>query len=553
MAQKNGSLLPFTRDAAFINRRAQARREAGENLEALRLFRRAMEAAPDNLEYCVDTAELLNHMGCLKASYELINSLINSGRISRALRSGTASSSALFGQACNLSSLGCTRSAIAMLRRIRGLPMDEECAEGLCDLRTHLAAEELLRATVLRRNRLLRRMNDCADAHDALRACAVARRYLRQRPGDPLAHAAMAWAQMLRGNQPASMEHLVHALSMKHQDPWVLSIAARMLDSGEHGQARPALENAYALSGDPYCDRTLLKQASALGMDALVMDISARLLEADCCDPHASACHAVAMVNMGEPARAALAVLRRSLEVYPGDATAGHYLRLIEQLKPDDRPLPYPVNAMPREWARAVAGLRIRLFSGDVSALAGDAHLIGLLEWGLYCPSGEVCESSAALLSRIGGDLAREALWRCLTSYERPNGKLRAILSLMSEADIPLPRLVFAGGRLQKLSGRMISRMAAEDKTCVAVRAAARRLHEYPDAAVELSAMLFFADGAAHDAHLMSSALECAYRIAHREFIDLRALARRRHLSCARLMRAVNSLIQTYHPQEEPQ
>lgn len=363
----------------------------------------------------------------------------------------------------------------------------------------------------------------------------------------------MAWAQMLRGDQPASMEHLVHALSMKHQDPWVLSIAARMLDSGEHGQARPALENAYALSGDPYCDRTLLKQASALGMDALVMDISARLLEADCCDPHASACHAVAMVNMGEPARAALAVLRRSLEVYPGDATAGHYLRLIEQLKPDDRPLPYPVNAMPREWARAVAGLRIRLFSGDVSALAGDAHLIGLLEWGLYCPSGEVCESSAALLSRIGGDLAREALWRCLTSYERPNGKLRAILSLMSEADIPLPRLVFAGGRLQRLSCRMISRMAAEDKTCVAVRAAARRLHEYPDAAVELSAMLFFADGAAHDAHLMSSALECAYRIAHREFIDLRALARRRHLSCARLMRAVNSLIQTYHPQEEPQ
>ena len=100
MAQKNGSLLPFTRDAAFINRRAQARREAGENLEALRLFRRAMEAAPDNLEYCVDTAELLNHMGCLTASYELINSLINSGCISRALRSGTASSSALFGQAC---------------------------------------------------------------------------------------------------------------------------------------------------------------------------------------------------------------------------------------------------------------------------------------------------------------------------------------------------------------------------------------------------------------------------------------------------------------------
>ena len=69
MSETNGSVLNFTRDAAFINRRAQLRRDSGDDMEALRLFRRACAEAPDRLDYRVDVAEMLNRMGCVRASY----------------------------------------------------------------------------------------------------------------------------------------------------------------------------------------------------------------------------------------------------------------------------------------------------------------------------------------------------------------------------------------------------------------------------------------------------------------------------------------------------
>ena len=56
MSETNGSVLNFTRDAAFINRRAQLRRDSGDDMEALRLFRRACAEAPDRLDYRVDVA-----------------------------------------------------------------------------------------------------------------------------------------------------------------------------------------------------------------------------------------------------------------------------------------------------------------------------------------------------------------------------------------------------------------------------------------------------------------------------------------------------------------
>ena len=91
----------------------------------------------------------------------------------------------------------------------------------------------------------------------------------------------------------------------------------------------------------------LLGQAVALGMDSLVLDISERLLACTPWEPRLCAHRAVAMINTGLPARAALNALRQCLNVYPGDPTALHYIELVQQWKPGTAAaqLPRPRNA----------------------------------------------------------------------------------------------------------------------------------------------------------------------------------------------------------------
>ncbi|MFR2459178.1 MAG: tetratricopeptide repeat protein, partial [Christensenellales bacterium] len=340
MSETNGSVLNFTRDAAFINRRAQLRRDSGDDMEALRLFRRACAEAPDRLDYRVDVAEMLNRMGCVRASYYEIVDIINDGLLDGADASDDegymeAVGAALFGQACNLSSLGFAASAIDLINRARRYPRDEADMDSLNELYTQLIARELTPNGLRTKERFIRKLHMYAESGNTRRAYALARRYLKHNDKRPLAHAAMAWAEMLRGNQPESMEHLVRALAMTKRDPWVLSIAARILIAGERGQAQPALESAFAVSEGPECDEVLLRQAIALGMDYLALDISGRLLENAPGDPYFSACNAAALINTGASARSALNVMRRSLDIYPGDITARHYVKLISDTMPD--------------------------------------------------------------------------------------------------------------------------------------------------------------------------------------------------------------------------
>ena len=368
MSETNGSVLNFTRDAAFINRRAQLRRDSGDDMEALRLFRRACAEAPDRLDYRVDVAEMLNRMGCVRASYYEIVDIINDGLLDGADASDDegymeAVGAALFGQACNLSSLGFTASAIDLINRARRYPRDEADMDSLNELYTQLIARELTPNGLRTKERFIRKLHMYAESGNTRRAYALARRYLKHNDKRPLAHAAMAWAEMLRGNQPESMEHLVRALAMTKRDPWVLSIAARILIAGERGQAQPALESAFAVSEGPECDEVLLRQAIALGMDYLALDISGRLLENAPGDPYFSACNAAALINTGASARSALNVMRRSLDIYPGDITARHYVKLISDTMPDCAPIKYPDQEMLEAWARTVADLRIMLIA----------------------------------------------------------------------------------------------------------------------------------------------------------------------------------------------
>lgn len=559
MSETNGSVLNFTRDAAFINRRAQLRRDSGDDMEALRLFRRACAEAPDRLDYRVDVAEMLNCMGCVRASYYEIVDIINDGLLDGADASDDAGymeavGAALFGQACNLSSLGFAASAIDLINRARRYPRDEADMDSLNELYTQLIARELTPNGLHTKERFIRKLHMYAESGNTRRAYALARRYLKHNDKRPLAHAAMAWAEMLRGNQPESMEHLVRALAMTKRDPWVLSIAARILIAGERGQAQPALESAFAVSEGPECDEVLLRQAIVLGMDYLALDISGRLLENAPGDPYFSAYNAAALINTGASARSALNVMRRSLDIYPGDITTRHYVKLISDTMPDCAPIKYPDQEMLEAWARTVADLRIMLIASAGGVIPKyDDEMTDTLEWGLYFRDDDISASSAAMLAHAGSERARKALWRFLASYDSSDDHRIAAMELMSASDMALPRLIFLRDKLRPLNETTLCRIMAQSESRLDIRVAARRLREHPEAIVSLRTLAFFSEGSGQDARLNANALECAYRITHGEALNLRTIAKKRRINCAKFTRAVYSLIHISHPQEDLQ
>lgn len=540
-----GAVLGFRRDPGFMHHRAQARRAAGEMFEALELYRRASAAAPEDARYKADIADMLNHMGCARASYDQIVRLINEGTLSAdALERGLLDGDTLYVQACNMSLLGLDRSASRILCLAQRYAGDTYDDDSYADLRTRLTANRLLSDVKRLTMRTLKRMQRYAATGDSGHACALARRYLRHNDS-PLAHAIMAWACALRGEQADSMEHLIKSLAMKPQDPWILAIAARILAGGDHRQARPALQGAFALSEDHECDAMLLGQAVALGMDALVLDITERLLACTPWEPRLCAHRAAAMINTGAPVRAALTMLRQCLSVYPGDPTAARYIELVQQWTPGQPALRYPDREMLELWARTVTHARVRLIVGTPDA--DDIQLVRMLEWGLNFADADVSAASAALLAQLRLTESRDALWRFMSAFELPDSFRYAALAIMVAVDHPLPRLMYSRGRLHRLGPAALCEMLASREPRADLRTAVRRLHRYPRSMSALKPMLMLS-GVRGSVRLVSSALELAYKIIRGETVDLRAYAYKRSLNCRQLTNAVDELLAAAHP-----
>lgn len=555
MVKRDGCVLNFTRNAAFINQRGQAHRNSGNDLEALRLFRRASEQESDNLKYRLDICETLSSMHCTHAAYNGIVDIINDGLIDKAASADSNVVHAIYYTLARcLNAHEYFAGANSVLRYMRGYIGDDPKAAGNGSY-VPMVVKTTIGEMGLRSNHIklhfLERLHMYAGNGNTRYAYALAKRYLRHHKNSPTAHAAMAWVEMLTGNQPDSMEHLVRALAMTKRDEWVLSIAARILLSGENGQAQPALENAFQINSSRMCDMVLLEQAIALNMDSLVLDIATKLLEQDTAQPYLSACQSAAMINMGDSPRAALAVMKRSLELYPNDITARHYVDLISKSLPNCAPIKYPDHEMLEEWARTVFDIRAMLIASGGKTPVYTDDMIAILECGLYNRDDDISASSAALLTHAASeDKARMALWHFLASYGPSDDHRLSAMDIMVASDIKLPRIVFLHGKLHSLNENALCRIMAHEENRIDVRTAAKRLREYPDSIVSLRALSFFSDGTESNANMSATALECAYRITHGEAIRLRAVAAKRGLNCAKLTRTVYSLIETSHPQE---
>lgn len=550
MADTTDSVLSFTRDAAFINRRAQVRRDAGEDMDALRLYRRACEEAPDNAVYRIDLAEMLNKMGCVDASYGELNRLINKGAISlKALSQEPALRGALFGQACNLSAMGYPYAALLMLKPIKDMPCGDEIDSDCGALSDQLIARTIVDQSGKMRARFLKRMLNFIDSGDVSHAYIAARRYLARHSASPLGHISLAWALYSVNEQPQAMEHMVRALTTMRRDPWVLYIASRILAGSDDDQAQTTLTNAFMLSGSHEFDIVLLRHAAALGMNSLVLELTARMLESDPGAPYPSVCKSVAIFNMGSSARAALQPLHTCLKIYPGNIIASHYEALLAASP--KAPLDYPDREMLRQWAGAVSAMRAHIVANSTALPVLGGKDIKLLAWGLHHADVKIFASSAALLTHSGSNEALGELWSYLAECDAPDAFRLDALSMMSAAGMPLPRLIFLRGKLMSLNETRAARIIAGMESCRSVRIAARRMREYPDAIFDMRAMHFLAGDMELNSDELASALECAFRIKHGEAINLREIANRREINCARLTRAVYAYLQIAGNQEE--
>lgn len=549
MADTTDSVLSFTRDAAFINRRAQVRRDAGEDMDALRLYRRACEEAPDNAVYRIDLAEMLNKMGCVHASYDELNRLINEGVISlKALTQEPALRGALFMQAHSLCAMGYPSSAQTMLSILKDMP-DGDMKEDCEDLSFHIMVDALAEHSSHARTIFIKRMLHFMDSDDVSHAHIAARRYLARHKASPLGHIALAWTLYRMDEQAQATEHMVRALTTMRRDPWVLYIASRILAGSDAEQAQTTLMNASILSDRNEFDRLLLRQAAALGMHSLVLDLTERILESDPGAPYPSACKSVAMFNMGSSARAALQPLHTCLKIYPGNIIASHYEALLAASP--KAPLDYPDREMLRQWAGAVSAMRAHIVANSTALPVLGSKDIKLLAWGLHHAGVKIFASSAALLTHSGSNEALGELWSYLAECDAPDAFRLDALSMMSAAGMPLPRLIFLRGKLMSLNETRAARIIAGMESCRSVRIAARRMREYPDAIFDMRAMHFLAGDMELNSDEMASALECAFRIKHGEAINLREIANRREINCARLTRAVYAYLQIAGNQEE--
>lgn len=549
MSDTTGSVLNFTRDAAFINRRARARHNSGEYIEALKLFRRACAEAPDNVTYQADLAEMLYTMGCVDASYHEVNRLMNKCAItSGALRNQPSLRRALFLQARNLRNMGYPHAAQIMLRPLKDMRMGKD-AELFNNLYEQVVARTILSYSKQPRMRFLERILHFISANDILNAYIAARRYLVRHKASPLGHIALAWALNGMKEQAESTEHMVRALTTMQRDPWVLYIASIILSDSDPAQAQQLLVNAFALTDDRKYDLFLLRQAAALNIDSLVMDIAARILEHDPGAPYPSACRAVAQFNTGASVRAAMMPLSRSLDIYPGDIIASHYAELLEAAP--QAALAYPDAEMLMLWSGNAAKLSANIMNGKGGLASLSDRETKLMAWGLYHSSMQTCVTSATILLCLGGEQACSELWKYLVSQDAPDKMRMTVLYMMVMANMPLPKLIFMRGKLMSLNKELMCRISALLEPRLSLRKAARRLRDEPSAITDMHKVLNSCGDMGLNEDELASALECTIRILKGEAISLRAVANRRSINCARLTRAVYSYLQIAGHQEE--
>src|SRR5690554_1773027 len=75
-ARKQRKVIPFDQNGQFYHRKAKKHMDNNNYLNALSLYRKAVEKEPQNVEYLLDLAEVFTEMGCFDQSSKVLFSIL---------------------------------------------------------------------------------------------------------------------------------------------------------------------------------------------------------------------------------------------------------------------------------------------------------------------------------------------------------------------------------------------------------------------------------------------------------------------------------------------
>lgn len=400
------SVLPFEQPGAFFHRRAVAKLDRSNYLEAVSFLRRALEREPDNSEYLLDLADVYARMNCFDESNQVLVSI---------LRRGEASPECFFGMGCNFYALRQFPNARDSLLTYQRLEPDGEFVETAEDILDELDDydEDSLPPEL---SDLAYKGKRALDAGEYAKAVRLFNRVLSQEPDLLFVRNNLALGYYCLKEMDAAIDQCALVLE---EDAYNLhancNMALFLTETGLPRDAAPFIERLADLEADDPDDLyKLCLTLCELGRDTLALTRLKELLFYRPYDKRALHYYAVAHYNTAQY-RKAMNLWDRVRRIDPDNPVAPYCLKLAAdaQRTGSAAPLHYYYQ-LPAAEIRKRLKLFVQLLGGsreEVSArFERDASFRQLIRWGLSVSDEAFQRTTLKLLGYVGGAHAEEIL-----------------------------------------------------------------------------------------------------------------------------------------------
>ncbi len=401
-------VVPFERGADYIRQRAARGRREGRLLDALALFRRAVEREPDNMSYLMDMAETLCEMGCYAESNRVLAGMLSSK---------DAPDDCYFGMCCNFFGMNeldkAYRAMVQFLASDPGAIKREEVSSMFKNLVLTRSLGEIRSRRVARVQRMLISANEKFKKGDFNQAEAFCRRAMRIGARRAQVNTLLARALLAQGRHTDARKAIDRALeSGKPRIHTLLAATEVYLAAGDRKAAQAAFDQIVIDPTDPDERRLLLEAACALGDDERVKALVPRSLSDAPYDRSLLHMCAVNRVREGRSPEQASSFWTRMLLIEPSDAVARHYLNEA-QLGRLPSQLPYAYALPEAERARRIARLGEAnwLKADQLNRAFREGGLKDLCTWAIRSSDWQGALLSKPLLEKIEGEDAKSLLY----------------------------------------------------------------------------------------------------------------------------------------------
>lgn len=430
-------VVPFDRSAAYVHHRAMKNRRDNNPVDALELLRRAVENAPENVEYKLDLAEMYCEMGCHAQSNRLLLDL---------LAQENAPSECYYGLALNMLAMNDLEGAKRTLMRYR-----RSDPKGARSLDAGGLAEELTFYTAMlrpasrkayRAARIADQACDRMKREDFGEARRLFEKSLALDPARREMRALYALDLKLAGEEASAIEQAQRATEGEEPSLRALCVAAQVYQmAGRADLARREILRAVALRPEGLELRLLMYALGEMGMHQEVAECARMALREAPHDRKLLHTRAVALHYTGAPDAEVIKFWERILRIDPEDSIAAYFQSMATRGQLNEIRLNYIYQVPKDEMLRRFKSIADTL-SSSMEELEqvwqSDANFRALLKWCATVESPQFRRAAVTVLSTLEDPEAESTLREILLRPDIPfDLKLHASMLLrMRGADM---------------------------------------------------------------------------------------------------------------------